>query len=193
MDIGFCKKSTASPHDGQLTLSNIPIQWTSYRRLHIPGEIQFLGHRNNSFTAQPPDLLLRFYIFPSCLIVWHPFPPFSLVSGFCSLALRLCYIAFFPPAIASSNLRFAALDGKYPWQDFHLQELCYALHTKEGLSLYYLKALHREIISYCISIAMSPNFRELHHLDDHCYNDSTTSFESLASCKNDHRGFFYSF
>ena len=126
MDIGFCKKSTASPHDGQLTLSNIPIQWTSYRRLHIPGEMQFLGHRNNSFTAQPPDLLLRFYIFPSCLIVWHPFPPFSLVSGFCSLALRLCYIAFFPPAIASSNLRFAALDGKYPWQDFHLQELCYA-------------------------------------------------------------------
>ena len=26
----------------------------------------------------------------------------------------------------------ATLGGKYPWQDFHLQELCHARHTKNG-------------------------------------------------------------
>jgi hypothetical protein len=39
-----------------------------------------------------------------------------------------------PPAITDSSLRFATLGGNYPWQDFHLQELCHARHTEKRRS-----------------------------------------------------------
>ena len=33
--------------------------------------------------------------------------------------------------ITANSLRFTTFGGKYPWQDFHLQELCHARHTKK--------------------------------------------------------------
>ena len=90
------------------------------------GKTQFFRRTTSGFTASVLRLPfgLRF--------VEQPCPPFSLVSGFCSEALRLCDTASSPPGIADSSLRFATLGGNYPWRDFHPLELCHARHTEKG-------------------------------------------------------------
>ena len=42
--------------------------------------------------------------------------------AFISVTVRLL-------CITANSLRFTTPGGKYPWQDFHLQELCHARHT----------------------------------------------------------------
>jgi len=73
------------------------------------------GVRHNSFAERPPGFTVLALRLPFVLrLIEQPYPPFSLVSGFCSYGPRLCCTTFSPVAISGTGLCFAILGGKYP-------------------------------------------------------------------------------
>lgn len=100
-------------------LTQLPPGHKLFIALDVPQCTELPWGRHLSFVTQPTDLLSLFLRFHFMLwFVLQPSLSFSLISCFYSQALRLCYTAFSPIAIADTNLRFATLGGNYLWRDF---------------------------------------------------------------------------
>ncbi len=62
----------------------------------------------------------------------QPYPPFSLISGFCSYARKNRYTTSSIPDITVNDLWFATLGGNYLWLVYLQLNSCHARHTKKA-------------------------------------------------------------
>ena len=114
--------------------------WQTFFRPMVPSLflkiLEFIVHkisRGNSrilFLSQRPDLLSWFYVYLFGLrFVQQPYPPFSLISGFCSYARKNRYTTSSILDITINDLWFTTLGGNYLWSVYLRLNPCHARHT----------------------------------------------------------------